>query len=400
MKGHAGSSYIDNLGVFENSPRFNPNKAETFVTNWQSGHGFTRGSANGTQEDDTTVYIKGSQSLKHTTVGTGNSCFSSKTGMTAMDMSGKMFKLWVCIDDPTNTAELWLYASSDSFTNYYTWKITDDISMMKANVWTPVIFSFGEATSTLSPNRAAITAIRVRVNDKNSTIVHAWYGGLSIISEPTAGCVTLTFDDGWDSQYSEARKKMDAYNFPGVAYITPSKVGTTNYMTLAQIKELRDAHNWDIAGHHDTNLTTLPTSEAETVLIGVKKWLLSNGFIKGSSHFAYPNGGFSADIIDIAKKYFTTGRTIVSFAETLPPSNYMALKVLLVIDSTTTASIATAVDQARTNKEWLIIVFHKIVTSPGATTEYSIANFSTVIDDIATDGIAVKTITDVMHGTF
>ena len=58
----------------------------------------------------------------------------------------------------------------------------------------------------------------------------------------------------------------------------------------------------------------------------------------------------------------------------------------------TTTAIANAVDDARTNKYWLILLFHKIVASPSASTEYSIADFATVVDDIATDGIAVKTI--------
>ena len=49
-------------------------------------------------------------------------------------------------------------------------------------------------------------------------------------------------------------------------------------------------------------------------------------------------------------------------------------------------------DDARTNNYWLILLFHKIVASPTVSTEYSITNFGTVVDDIATDGIAVKTI--------
>ena len=63
----------------------------------------------------------------------------------------------------------------------------------------------------------------------------------------------------------------------------------------------------------------------------------------------------------------------------------------------TTTAIATRVTQAINNKEWLILVFHKIVTSPSVETEYSIADFGTIIDNIATQGIAVLPIRQVIE---
>ena len=393
---------IQGLGSVSSSPNqwSPPYMLENVVSNFQTSHGFVEGGTGGSQEDDTTNYIKGNQCLKLTTDGSANAKFTTLGPISpAIDFTGKYPKLWVYVSDTTKIAELWIYASTESdLSKRYTWKLEDDITQLKSETWCPVTLSFGEATVTSTPDRTDIDYLRLRVTDKGTGAVSVSFGAWSLVDEPLKGMVSLVFDDGWSSQFSQARLKMDQYGFAGTCYIIPDYIGTSNYMTLAQLKYLQNQLGWDISAHYQTDLTSLTGPEVEMKLISVKNYLLNNGFSRGANDFAYPNGKYDeTTVLPLVRKYFRSARTIAAFAETFPPADYHKLRVLLVINTTSTASIATAIDQARTNKEWLILIFHKIVTTASAETEYSISNFGTVIDDIASDGILVKRVSDVLN---
>lgn len=63
-----------------------------------------------------------------------------------------------------------------------------------------------------------------------------------------------------------------------------------------------------------------------------------------------------------------------------------------------TATVTALIDRAKANKEWLVITFHDINSAPSATTDYSITNFNTIIDYLATAGIPVETFGEVTYG--
>src|SRR3990167_7940374 len=256
-----GDALINSLGLYDprNAPLQYP--AETVITNLQSGHGYTKQSAAGTQSDDTADYIKGNQSLKLVTDGDASAVVTRKSSISpAIDLTNKYLKVWVKVDNTANVQEFWFYASSNNFSSaWYSWGINDDITQMTndatSGVWVPITLPFSEASITGSPNRAAINAIQWRVKDKNSTAITANWGGMSALPEPTKGVVSITFDDAWLSQYDEARKKMDEYGFAGTAYIIPDNIGAANFMTLQNLKDLQDKAGWDISAHHQTFFT-------------------------------------------------------------------------------------------------------------------------------------------------
>lgn len=391
------------LGLYSSQRLSYP--AETIFTSLESGHGFVTGTY-GTITEDTTNYVKGSQSLKLTTEGNGSATVMKEINIAAIDLTGKYLKIWVRAGDISNTSQFRIYVSSDNIVAHYiSWECVNafkpNADIQSNNEWIPICLYWSLGTQTGTPNRAAINSIQLRLVDSNSTIVDGWLGGASICAEDTTngGVVSITFDDGWLSQYNEAKKKMDEYGFAGTAYVIPDLIDTTNYMTLQNIKDLQNLLGWSIGAHHQTNFYGLTSAQVETHILNVKNWMLGNGLTSGIDDFAYPNGSVNSTILPIIQKYFRSARTIESsFVEAYPPPDYTKLKVLSVINSTTTASIATAIDNARTDSAWLILVFHKIVAAPAVTTEYSIANFGTVIDDMAADGIKVKTVSDVLNG--
>jgi peptidoglycan/xylan/chitin deacetylase (PgdA/CDA1 family) len=107
--------------------------------------------------------------------------------------------------------------------------------------------------------------------------------------------VILTFDDGYESQYSNAKPILDNYGFKATFYIVCNYVGSgDNRMTWKDIKSLQQEGH-DIASHtmnHD-DLSKLPPQKVEYEVAQSKQCLLDQGINPKS--FAYPFNGGSDD---------------------------------------------------------------------------------------------------------
>jgi peptidoglycan/xylan/chitin deacetylase (PgdA/CDA1 family) len=403
----------------------------TVVTTFQAGHGFAKGSAAGTQTDDTAVYALGSQSLRMDTDGAGTACFTQKLNISpAIDLSGRTLKLLVWLDDPTQWKELSVYLSSE--TPSVTWTNFVKCGVVPSTVpttpwvtggqWLEVTMSRGDFTTTgTGVSWNAITGIRLRFADQGAGSPRT--GRINLIEsvpEPARGIVSFTFDDGWLSQYTEARKKLDQYRFPATAYVIGDYVDVKpGYVTSAQLTELQDLHDWEVASHagtgtvHDARFPSVAETDLEADLLRLRRQLTFGGH-RGQDHLAYPGGQYDATTLKLMRRYFASGRTIfksnasgVATSETYPPADWLRLRAWSL--NGTTAAVSTdgptvvnaAIDHAAANKEWLILVFHKLVaarSNPETSTEYLIADFASIVDKAAaTAGIAVKTIGDVMR---
>jgi parallel beta-helix repeat protein len=392
-----------------------PNTADTIITNFQSGHGYTKISAAGTYTtNDTATFIRGSQSTKLVTDGAASAVFIRKTSISpVIDITNKHIKIVLMVDKPTNVTELFFYFSSDGVVaNWVTIKPSDDITAIKPNIWTTLTFSYAgrNGSTTGSPTLTAINSVQVRIKDDATTAVTLNVQEIAIYDAPSAGVVSITFDDGYASQYLLAKPKMDQYEYAGTAYIIPARVGLTGtptYMTLAQLHTLEDL-GWDIANHtydhpylttDPSTFVTLTPAQVEAEFYQAKKYFVDNGFTKAIHDMALPHGAYDDTVVlPAAKKYFRSVRTIVNQAETITPANRYKLRVLYVLNTTTTATVQTAIDRALAGGEWLIMVFHDIqATTASQDIQYTQGNFNTIIDYLATSNAKVKPVTDVLN---
>src|SRR5690554_3803220 len=124
--------------------------------------------------------------------------------------------------------------------------------------------------------------------------------------------IILTFDDGWSSQY-------DAYQmlkpFKGTLYICPSFIGKEDRLTLRQLAEMYK-NGWDISNHtfNHTNLLKVDPKAAYEEIYKCSEWIKNHGFTRnqGYLHFAYPEGAYNDEIIDILRELnILTARTTV-----------------------------------------------------------------------------------------
>lgn len=384
-------------------------RQETVVTNFQAGHGFAQNGV-GTIADDTADFVRGSQSLRLTSAGSGTACGASKTAMGPFDLTGKRVNLYFKVDDLSLIGSQFnIYASSDNLAANYAICALGNIMVATGGLplngeWFKVSLSWADFSQiTGAPTRNSINAFKVAVNDKGGSPVVLRLGAITTEAEATEGMVSFSFDDGWLSQYTEARKKLDQYGYPATAYIIADLIDiNSTYMTSAQLQTLHDLSGWEMGAHtytvtaHNLGLDALTTDQQIAELQAVKMWLLSRG-LRGSDHFAMPQGKFNQSLLDVAKRLFVTARTTNgALQEGRFPATPHRLRCLSVANNTSTASIATRVTQAINNKEWLILLFHQI-TAAGNAGEYSIANFGTVVDNIASQGIKVATVGDALR---
>jgi peptidoglycan/xylan/chitin deacetylase (PgdA/CDA1 family) len=397
----ATTIYENGLGIHTPSTEEINLPTETVISNFQKSHGFVKQSVAGTQYDSGD-YFKGNSSLELISDGAGSAVFTRKSSMTPIDLRNRYLKIWIKVNDTSNVLELWVYASSDNFdgTSYYTWKVSDDISFFPNNTWTAVTLPFGSDNVTSgTPNRSLINSFQLRIKDKSAGLIAVYFGGLSYIEEPLTGVVSFTFDDGYFNTYSEGRNRMDAYGFTGTVYVIPSKIGVGGYLSLNQVKEMY-ASGWDISAHYGSDFSHTDQSLCEQQVLSVKNYLLSNGFTRGANEFAYPNGYFQEPVLSCVKKYFHSARTIVDFRETVSPADTLKLRAFLVTNTTTDVSLETVIDEAKTNKEWLILIFHHLVDSANVSTQYNVLNFTTILNYINASGIPVKTVSQVLNSNY
>ena len=378
------------------------------VTNFQPGHGFVMQSSAGSQLDDPLTFALGEQSLRITTDGDGTSVFSRKAITPPLNFTDRMLKAWIKVDGVDNIRELRISVTGDDFrtwTDYWIAGAGAEAEFLQDNRWNVITLGLAQTMAAGSPDTSRVDGVQVRVTDRGTgEPATVWFNGIALVQRNDRGIVTIAFDDGYDSDYTHARPVLDRYHFPATSYVVGSLVGGPGRLSVAQLKNLQDLNGWDIASHSYThsNLTERAGSEIDTDLDLSKQFLVQNGLYRGSEHFAYPNGIFDSDELrSLVQKYFKTARTALGPSETLPPSDPHRLRAMMVVNTTPPAEVSQQVQAAIAGGDWLILVFHKIVDSDADDdSEYLKSNFEQIVDDIASRGVEVMTVSEVYSSGF
>lgn len=384
-----------------------PSAAQKILTTFAAGHGYTTNAGGTANLNDTSDFALGSQSVAVTTDGLGTAKTVKKVAQVAVDATGKHAKVWIKVDAQAHVAALQLYLGDTALANSWKWEMKNSASQpwMFDGSWTVWTLPFGQAVVTGTPTRTAITDVQMRVQDDAAGTVTAHFGGVALVNTSTpfpAGVVSFTFDDTYASHYTVARAKLDQYGFPGTAYVIQDYVGQANRMTLAQLHNLERYSGWEVAGHattgaiHNARITTLTDAQVQAEFAAIRQWLADNGF--AGDHYAYPGGEHLPGQAALCEQFFTSARTVYQRPETHPPARASKLRTKGYVTSTTTvASLTAAVDEAAASGEWLIITNHDLVSAVGQSTDQLIADFQAVVDYVATKGIPVRTVGEVLR---
>lgn len=183
-------------------------------------------------------------------------------------------------------------------------------------------FGIEDVTADLDLSRIEQAQISLWVGDDASgTII---IDELFLVPRPDTGKVLIQFDDGYETDYTEAFPILERYEYPATTFVNPEYVGTERSLSLEQIYEL-DAAGWCVSSHayEHSRLAKQNKQEQEAQIRDAKDWLLERGFERGADYFAYPFSSFSQQTIKLVDKYHSLG-----FAAGWPVNGYISNRTL------------------------------------------------------------------------
>ena len=207
--------------------------------------------------------------------------------------------------------------------------------------------------------------------------------------------LSIQFDDGYTSVYTEAFAYMSSKSIPGNAYVYENTRGPSD----AQLQEMYAA-GWDICNHTDSvtaasGLSAFTLEQQETALSACASALDALGFTRSSKHVTYPQGLYNADTLTaMTNTGMLTGKT-TSIQGREKMYHHTANPFLNMFYAYNSAySDAFVIDYFEAciaSKQHATILFHDIVASGATGNQCNRANFRTLIDWIYDNRVIVLT---------
>lgn len=172
------------------------------------------------------------------------------------------------------------------------------------------------------------------------------------------GMVTLTFDDGFASQYESAKPMLDAAGLKATYFITTGLLDDPNYMTTRQVLDLDQDGN-EIGAHTrtHTDLVTLTPEQIQSEVAGSKADL-ETLLKKPVLTFDYPFGAYDTEVIKAVQDAGYVGARSVNPGYNNSSSDKFLLNDQHLESDVTANQAKQWIDQALANKEWLIMEIH------------------------------------------
>ncbi|MCQ2420518.1 MAG: polysaccharide deacetylase family protein [Clostridia bacterium] len=126
--------------------------------------------------------------------------------------------------------------------------------------------------------------------------------------------VVLTFDDGYDDNYTELFPLLQKYNVKATIFVIAGSLGQPHKMTAEQVTELSQSGLISIQSHSMTHpyLNSLTQEQLEWEL-GESQRIIASLTGKIPNVLCYPSGGFNQLTIDVAKQYYDYGMRMAGY---------------------------------------------------------------------------------------
>jgi peptidoglycan/xylan/chitin deacetylase (PgdA/CDA1 family) len=198
-------------------------------------------------------------------------------------------------------------------------------------------------------------------------------------SAATSTVVSLNFDNNSVSEYSLGfQYALQPAGVNATFYINSGTIGTSNKLSWSQVGSLAAAGN-DIGGKtvDGTNLTTLTAQQQVSEICNDRQNIVSHGITPIA--FAYPAGASNSTIqAEVQSCGYGNARTAGSlsptgatYAETLPPRSWLALRAYAPGGQVTLANLESLVSGAATHGGWVPIVIQRVCSATLDQANYS-----------------------------
>ena len=387
--------------VFPAAPAAGPPLAPSEVlSDMQDPRAWVHSSEAGSIRPDTSTHSHGTQSLEVTTTGDPDRPTSADLALSGIDMTDCQWDLWLRAEDYRQVASILLELGGEG-EDCLRLDVTPDMRTLRTGTWCRVTVNRAAERAVVGrPQLDRVTRVRLKVVPaSDSAPSRLWLGYLATLPSVDSGIVSISFDDGYDSDYDTARGIMQGYGISAAtSYVIADKVGLPGRMSADQLAEMREVHGWDIAAHASTDLTTLDEAGMRQEFETIRSFLLEHGYPEGAAHFALPMGRYNDLVLRTSQSYFDSLRTIDVAPETLAPGDPYRLRVFYCGSYTTESQVERALAQCQEHRCWTHMVFHRVDKDPdNAPESVKAASFKRFMKQVADSGLPVKTVPEVMR---
>lgn len=209
--------------------------------------------------------------------------------------------------------------------------------------------------------------------------------------------ITIAFDDGWETQYTNGKAVLDKYGLPATFYIITGNVGDNLFMTTTMIQTLKDGGN-EIASHtvthpHLPNLTVAQIDQelgnAQTQL---RTWFGTPGV---AENFATPYGDYNSTVMTEIKRYYRSHRSVEEGYNSKGTFDAYDIKSYLITNTTTLADVNGWIQHAKDTNTWLVLTYHVVdnaATSADPVYMVTPSDLDAQLNAVKQSGVTVKTI--------
>ena len=370
------------------------------LSDMQDPRSWNLSSPHGSIRPDTSTHSHGTQSLEITTTGDSRRPTSTDLALSGVDMTDCQCDLWLRAEDYRQIESIQLELGGEG-EDCLRLDVAPDMRTLRTGTWCRVTVNRAAERAVVGhPRLDRVTRVRLKiVPASDSSSSRLWLGYLATLPSAASGIVSISFDDGYDSDYKTARAIMqDCGIGAATSYVIADKVGLPGRMSTAQLTEMRERHGWDIAAHASTDLTTLDEAGVRRELETIRSFLLEHGYPEGAAHFALPMGRYNDLVLRTSQDYFTSMRTIENAPETLAPGDPFRLRVFYCGSYTTESQVEKALARCQEYRCWTHMVFHRIDEQPdGAPESIRADSFERFMRRVAESGLPVKTVPEVMR---
>ena len=370
------------------------------LSDMQDPRAWVHSSEAGSIRPDTSTYSHGTQSLQLTTTGDPDRPTSADLALQGVDMTDCQWDLWLRAEDYRQIRSILLELGGDD-ENYLRLDVAPDMRTLRTGSWCRVTVNRAAERAVVGrPHLERVTRVRLTAEPtSDSAPSRLWLGYLGTLPTADSGIVSISFDDGYDSDYKTALGIMQRCGIPAAtSYVIADKVGLPGRMSADQLAEMREVHGWDIAAHASTDLTTLDEAGMRKEFETIRSFLLEHGYPEGAAHFALPMGRYNDLVLRTSRSYFDSLRTIDVAPETLAPGDPYRLRVFYSGAYTTESQVEKALARCQEHRCWTHMVFHRIDEDPDAAPEsVKAASFERFMKRVAESGLPVKTVPEVMR---
>lgn len=193
--------------------------------------------------------------------------------------------------------------------------------------------------------------------------------GAARAQQPTV--VSLTFDDGWESQWDAARL-LEEHGFRGTFYVNSASLDSGRRLSTRQLVEMADSGH-EIGGHTLDHMPLTKIDGAERLRqVCDDRVELTRRLGQPPRSFAYPYGAHDDDVMRAIEECgYSSARTVGGLRSDdcldcplserfRPPEPFAVRTGLSLVAVTTPAGAISQVERAIAAGGWMTFVFHEV----------------------------------------